>query len=133
MPSQEAVSIDTVEFIEAHGRRIMLVVNYNHTPETIIAAIDHLAAELHKEPDHSLRVVLDVAGGSANYKGTAYWESQLELYDSKAIKAAVVSTGMKRLVTSAIVTAAHLMGLGFAQRVKIFDDRQKAIDWVAQD
>lgn len=133
MSTDEAVSVDTVEMIQAHGRTVMLAVNYNHTPETICAAIDHLAAEMEKLPDQSVRVVLDVKDGSVNYKGTAYWETQLPLYERKVLKAAVVTSGMKRLVTSAIVTTARLAGMSFVERVAIFEDRQKAIDWVCAD
>lgn len=133
MTSDLAPSVDTVEILQAHGKRVMLAVNYNHTPETIFAAIDHLAVEMEKEPDRSVRVVLDVTGGSVNYKGTAYWETQLPLYERKVLKAAVVTSGMKRLVTSAIITTARLAGMQFTERVGIFEERQQAIDWVCAD
>lgn len=133
MPPSDAPSVDTVEFVEPHGKRVMLAVNYNHSTETIIAAIDHLAAEIEKVPDGSLRVVLDVKDGSADYKGTAHWETQLPLYERKVLKAAVVSSGMKRLVVSAIMTTARVAGMTFVDRVKLFDDRKAALKWVSED
>jgi len=74
-----------------------------------------------------------VVGGSVQDQGTQHWERQLPLFNQKILKGAVVSGGLKRLVASAIVMTARLRGMELAERVRIFGDRQEAIDWVSQD
>jgi hypothetical protein len=119
------------EFITVNGHRVLVYTLHLYDPADIVASVERMVALVQKEPDHSVRIVLDVTEGAVTDEGTAKWKAILPLMEPKVLKGAVVGTGLKRLVTNAVLMVARLGNMPIAERIHIFGTMEEATKHVA--
>jgi hypothetical protein len=133
MSSPIKESVKQFDTITHEGKKILISVMYMKEPAEAVQAIDDLAALVIKEPERSVRILLDVTEGKIFDESTARWKEKLPIFDKYVLKGAVVGPAWMRTITSAILMVARIAKLGVASRVKAFGTIAEARDYLVKD
>jgi hypothetical protein len=116
-----------VEFIEHKGLKVMLLdVSFGSNARENLAAFDQAREMIAKEPPKSVRLLTDV---TRTHYTTEAVDGMKEF--SKAVtphilaSAAVGVSGIKRIVLQSLI---KLSG----RHIEVFEEREKALDWLAE-
>src|SRR5262245_11867020 len=108
------------DFTEYNGKRILVAVMYFKEVGPALEGINELMALLQKEPERSVRILLDVTDGKIFDETTALWKEKLPVLDKHVLKGAVVGPTWMRIITSTVLMVARMSKLGIAERAKAF-------------
>jgi hypothetical protein len=121
------------DYTEHDGKRILVAVMYMDNAKDAVDAIDQLVALVQKEPEKSVRILLDVTDGKIFDESTARWKEKLPILDKHVLKGAVVGPAWMRTVTSTVLLVARIARLGIASRVKAFATIAEAREFLVKD
>ena len=92
--------MEEFDYTEHEGKRILVAVMYMKEAGEAVRAINALVALLQKEPEQSVRILLDVTEGKIFDESTARWKEVLPIMDKHVLKGAVVGAGLAHSVVS---------------------------------
>jgi hypothetical protein len=94
-----------------------------------------LVAQLQKEEDASVRLLLDVHETTHDATMSNEWKRHLDLFNAKLKKSAIIGLGkLNQIALAGIRTYARLMGQEkAAYQIQVFDNRDIALEYLSSD
>ncbi len=126
-------SVKEFGYSDYEGKRILVAVMHMKELQPALDGIHELVNLVQREPEKSVRILLDVSEGKIFDESTALWKQKLPIFDKHVLKGAVVGPAWMRTITSAVLLVARMAKLGIASRVKAFATIAEARDFLVKD
>jgi hypothetical protein len=97
--------------------------------------LDDLLAQLQKEGDGTVRLLLDVNDTTHDASMSTEWKRHLNLFNARLLKSSIVGISrLNRIALAGIRAYAGLMGLEKAVfQIQVFENRDIALEYLSSD